>query len=303
MTTYRLGVNNCFAVKRWPEPEAWAAILTDRLGVGAVQHSLDLTDLGVGAAERKRQAALIREACARRGLELRSTFTGLAAYSSNLLLHPDAAVRDHAEEFFRRAIDFTAEAGGTAAGGHVGALSETDGRDPGRQAALSAELEQRLSNLSGHARERGLVAFYIENLPAVREPSTIDAVSRLLTDGNGGHVPVRVCLDVGHMCRPGASGEELDPYAWLRRLGARSGCVHLQQSDAEGDHHWPFTAAANAKGRIRAEAVLDALDQSSAAEVDLILEVIHPFEAEDETVLADLEASVAHWREALARHG
>ena len=28
MTTYRLGISTCFAVKRWPQPERWAALVT-----------------------------------------------------------------------------------------------------------------------------------------------------------------------------------------------------------------------------------------------------------------------------------
>ena len=46
----RLGVNTCFAVKRWPRPADWAPIVRDRLGLGLVQHSLDLVNLDAGPA-------------------------------------------------------------------------------------------------------------------------------------------------------------------------------------------------------------------------------------------------------------
>src|SRR4029450_3050714 len=42
--SYRLGINTCFAVKRWPEPELWAEIVRARLGLELVQHSLDLVE-------------------------------------------------------------------------------------------------------------------------------------------------------------------------------------------------------------------------------------------------------------------
>ena len=48
MTTYRLGINTCFAVKRWPQPERWAALVRDELGLDLVQHCLDLVDLAFG---------------------------------------------------------------------------------------------------------------------------------------------------------------------------------------------------------------------------------------------------------------
>ena len=101
MATYRLGINTCFAVKRWPQPERWAALVRD-LGLDLVQHSLDLVDLDAPPGEVAAQAARLREACAAAGLTLHSTFTGLAAYSSNLLLHPDPAARERARAWYRR---------------------------------------------------------------------------------------------------------------------------------------------------------------------------------------------------------
>ena len=79
--------------------------------------------------------------------------------------------------------------------------------------------------------------------------------------------------------------------------------MHLQQSDADADHHWPFTAERNAQGRIDAGRVLDALDASGAREVALVLEVIPSFEADDDRVVAELVESIAYWREALDAHG
>ena len=38
----RLGINDCFAVKRWPTAEDWGPIVRDRLGLTVVQHSFDL---------------------------------------------------------------------------------------------------------------------------------------------------------------------------------------------------------------------------------------------------------------------
>src|SRR2546423_6791181 len=109
----------------------------------------------------------------------------------------------------------------------------------------------------------------------------MDGVARLLTDGDALHVPIMLCLDVGHQCVPGTTGAERDPYAWLERLGSEAPVVHLQQSDGVGDHHWPFTEETNAKGRIRPDEVLAALDRSGATEVALVLEIVPPFEQDD----------------------
>ena len=302
MTSYRLGINTCFAVKRWPEPERWARLVAGELELDLVQHSLDLVDLNAPRAEVTDQGGRLRAACTSEGLTLHSTFTGLAAYSSNLLLHPDRRARDRAREWYRRAIGFTADAGGGSTGGHIGAFSVEDFRDRARKAQLWAELQESLAQLAAYAREQGLSSLLAENLAAAREPSTIAMIASLLTDGDRAHVPIMLCLDVGHQCAPGTAGADRDPYAWLERLGARAPVVQLQQTDGKADHHSPFTPETNATGIIEPAKVLAALDRSGAADVALILEIIPPFEQDDDQVLDDLRQSAAFWQVALRDH-
>jgi D-erythrulose 1-phosphate 3-epimerase len=300
MTVFRLGINTCFAVKRWPQPAAWAEVVRDELGLSLVQHCLDLADLDASDDDLVRQARAVGAACQDADLTLHSTFTGLAAYSTNLLLHPDQARRERAARWYRRAIDFTAAAGARSTGGHVGAYSVADWADAARRTRLWTALQDQLGELAAYARAAGLDSLMVENLASAREPSSIAGVGSLLTSGDAGHVPIVACLDVGHQCVAGATGAELDPYAWLTALGARAPVVQLQQSDAVADHHWPFTPAANAAGRISAPQVLRALANSGAAEVALILEIIHPFEASDDQVIAELRVSAEYWRGHLA---
>src|SRR5439155_26721936 len=147
-------------------------------------------------------------------------------------------------------------------GVNVGGFSVADGRDDARREQLWDGLRSDLGELAAYAGERGLEAFLFENMAARREPSTIAEAEALLAPAARGRAAVALCLDVGHQCVVGTSGDDRDPYAWLLRLGARSPVIHLQQSDAEADHHWPFTAERTAQGRIGAGRVLDALDAS-----------------------------------------
>ncbi len=292
----RLGINTCFAVKRWPRPADWAPIVRDRLGLGLVQHSFDLVPDGAAAGD---LAADVRTA----GIEIHSTFTGLAAYSGNLLLHPDAPGRAAARDWYRWAVRFSGALGARATGGHVGAFSVGDWTDPDRRRERWADLRASLAVLAADARAAGLEYFMIENLAAAREPSTMAMIGELLTEGDDARVPIRLCLDVGHMCVSGTSGPDRDPYAWLRALGRAAPVVQLQQSDPDGDHHWPFTPERNTAGRIDPDRVLEALGEGGVEETTLILELIPAFEQADDEVLDDLAASVDHWREALARWG
>ncbi|HWD95623.1 MAG TPA: TIM barrel protein [Acidimicrobiales bacterium] len=300
MTQFTLGVNNCFAVKRWPEPDVWAAIVKNELGLDLVQHSLDLVDLDGSTDELMAQANDVRTACDDNGLSMDSTFTGLAAYSSNLLLAPSAPARARALAWFKRALQLTAAIGARGTGGHIGAYSVTDFRNPVRRSELEISLSESLEELARFARELGLDYLLIENLATAREPSSMAGIAQLLTDGDESHVPIQLCLDVGHQCVSGSSGDESDPYAWLEQMSPVAPVIQLQQSDAEGDHHWPFTENANALGRIDAHRVLDAISRSGANEVSLVLEIIPTFEADDDEVLADMVASADYWRRALS---
>jgi sugar phosphate isomerase/epimerase len=299
----RLGINTCFAVKRWPRPEDWAPVVRDRLELRLVQHSLDLVDMAAMRADLDARGEAVTRVAADLGLELHSTFTGLAAYSANLLLSPDSTDRASALAWYRRAIAFTARAGGRATGGHVGAFSVADWREPARRLARWDALRAALGELAHDARNAGLAYLLVENLASAREPSTMAMIRELLTDSDLERAPIRLCLDVGHMCVPGTAGADRDPYAWLRELGTSAPIIQLQQSDPDGDHHWPFTNGYNAIGRITADRVIDALAEGGVEESALILEIIPPFEQDDDAVLDDLVASVVYWRDALARNG
>lgn len=299
----RLGITTTFAVKRWPRPEDWAPIVRDRLGLRLVQHTLDLVEPPLGVGSVVTRSGAVRRAIADHDLEVHSTITGRAASTRCLLLHPDPEVRTESRLFFHRAIAFTERVGGIATGGHLGALSSADAGAEATTAARWKELGTALVSLAIDARRSGLESFLVENRPSARETSTMAVVGNLLRDGDDLHVPVRLCLDVGHMCVAGAAGDDLDPYAWLRAFARVAPIVQVQQSDAIADRHWPFTEEWNRLGRIDADRVLDALGEGGAEDVVLMLEVSPASRQDDASVVDDLVASVAYWREALIRRG
>jgi sugar phosphate isomerase/epimerase len=271
----------------------------DELGLDTVELSLDLFENIEDQASRAEGVEQTRSVINDFGLRAETVFTGLAAYSSSLLMHPDAGRRRAAADWYLAVIDLAAALGARGAGGHVGAMSVADWADDARRAERWAGLRESLAGLAAAARSAGLEYLLVENLASQREPSTIAGIESLLTEGDAGHVPVRLCLDVGHQCVPGTSGDDRDPYAWLARFGGRLGEVQLQQADGVADHHWPFTPERNEGGLIDPGRVLDALAAAGAEDVLLILEVIPAFEQDDAEVLADLRASVEFWQAAL----
>jgi sugar phosphate isomerase/epimerase len=295
----RLGINNCFAVKRWPLPDEWCSIVRNDLGLDLVELSLDVLEGLRDPAGIERTIDATRLALSRHDLSVEATFTGLSAYSLNLLMHPDAEERNVAQTWFENVVDVTVALGARATGGHVGAMSVPDWSDPKTRADRWAALKEHLAALAAYARRAGLDYLMVENLVAVREPSSFAHIDDLLTDGDDENVPIKLCLDVGHQVVPGTAGAERDPYAWLERFGPRLVEVQLQQSDAAADHHWSFTPEHNAAGRIDARRVLDTLVASGAKDVLLILEIIPGWEDPDERVVSELQASVELWRNAI----
>jgi len=299
----RLGINTCFAAKRWPRPDDWAQKVHYDIGVDIVELSLDLMpDIGT-PAQRARIADQTLGALTRHSLRAETTFTGLSAYCDNLLMHPDAERRRAALDWYLAVVDLTARLGAKGAGGHVGAMSVADWSEPGRRGERWSGLQADLAEITGRARDAGLDCVLVENLASIREPSTMASVESLLTDGDAAHVPIRLCLDLGHQCVPGTTGADRDPYAWLQHFGSRLTEVQLQQSDGLADRHWPFTAERNRAGRIDPGRVLDTLADSGADDILLILEVIPAFEQDDEQVIRDLRESAAQWAAAMSERG
>jgi D-erythrulose 1-phosphate 3-epimerase len=293
-----LGINNCFAAKRWPEPGAWAAIIARNFKLRTVQFSLDLLDPRADRVAQDELCQQTREALSAEGLRLHSTFTGLIGYAQNLLTHPFLSCRIDALDWWDRAIQLSARLGAKVAGGHFGALSVADYQDSRRREYLRDFLLDALSHLSIRAKEVGVTTLLWEPMPILREaPATIRDALELHDRANiHAAVPIRYCLDLGHQCTAGVSGEDRDPYAWLRQVGSLCPCIHLQQTDGLGDRHWPFTAEFNRQGIIRPEKVLEALDKGDAKETTLVFEVIHAFEAQESQVIDDLSESVAYWQ-------
>jgi len=288
-------------VKRFPEPEVWSEIVATKLDVNLVQFSFDLLDPMVSVDILNESVQRIRDACERYGIRLQSCFTGSIGYSSNLLLHPSAIMREHAFEWYSRAIDLSRMLRVEHVGGHMGALTMKDFSDPQRRESLLANEIEYVRSLARLCGKAGLKTLLWEPMPVPREPpSTMREAKDVLQGLRGSPTPVRLCIDVGHACNPHATDlRDKDPYAWLTELGSESPCVHVQQTDGKQDRHWPFTVAFNKVGIINGEKVLSCLDKSGSREAYIYPELAPPFEQDDEQTIDDVFQTVQYWKEYL----
>ena len=112
-------------------------------------------------------------------------------------------------------------------------------------------------------------------------------------------VPLRIAIDLGHMVVRGREGDDLDPYAWLRKVSPKAGVFHLQQSNDKYDLHAAFTPEMNKTGRIDPKRAIDAIRSSGAEKAVLMFEIMHACEEDEKKVLADIRLSIDQWRAAL----
>jgi sugar phosphate isomerase/epimerase len=297
----RLGTNNFFAVKRWPEPEAWTEIVKNRLGLDLVQFNFDLLDPFTPQPTREFLAKRVLKAASDAGIQIQSTYTGGISYQQSLLLHPDPGMRAASLQWFENAMEISGVLGAEATGAIFGSMSSADFADLTRRENLIAGLVDSVCHLTRVAKEKGLRYFLWEASQVPKEiPSRVDDVLRLYETVNRcAALPVYFLLDVGHTCNHEATGKELDPYYWIERLAKICPMIHLQQTDGKFDRHWPFTREYNAQGIIKAERLFEALSRAGVEEVYLILETVHAFERRDADVLDELEQSSTYWKSAV----
>jgi len=294
-----LGVNNCWAVKRYVEPEEWVQITATEFDVDHVQFSFDMLDPRTEKSALDQMVSETLDCCANYGVKIHSCFTGLAAYSYNLLLHPNFALRRDAVDWYEKALILAAKLKSEAVGGHIGAFSVKDFGNKKRRSFLSSSLIETLKHLSFLGKKLGLKALLWEPMPISREPpSTIEEAKNLLSLSNeDSFIPIKLCIDVGHACNPKVkSKRNLDPYIWLKELGRESPCIHLQQTDGKADRHWPFTEEYNKLGIIKGDKLISALEDSGVEQTYLFLEIIHPFEYPEERVIKEIKESIQYWK-------
>ncbi len=299
MGRYILGVTNIWAAKRYIEPEEWVEITATKMDVDTVQFMLDTLDPAAHSPGVDEMIARTNDACQKYGVKIQSCFTGLAAYTYNLLMHPSADMRRYALDWYSGAFRLAARLGCESMGGATGALSIRDHSDPLRREFILSDMLTSVNSLGRLGRELGLKYFLLEPMPVPTEPpSTIEETRELLARANrNAPLPVKLCLDVGHICNPESkTKDDHNPYVWLERLGRESPVVHLQQTDGRTDRHWYFTEEYNKMGIIRPDKVISALERNGLDETYLFFECIGPFEQPGDHVVESMVESVRYWK-------
>ena len=305
MSKIILGINNCFALGRFPEPEEWLRVVKDELGLSNVQFSFDMLDPVIIDDEIVRdKCANIKKIADEKGVVIDTGSTGEVTHKFNSLLDPDPGMRRCYLRWYEKMIRAGSILGVEASGVYMGTLSRKDEGDPERKKFLISVLLEEIAYLTFIAKQEGQKYFLWENMSIPREPPcTIDETKELMERLNKiSHIPVNLCLDVGHGYYRSPDPRDRDPYTWLREFAHISPSIHMQQTDGKGSRHWPFTEEYNSQGVIVPEKVFETIEESGAEKTIIVFEFFYSAHAiPDESALDNLKISVDYWRKALQR--
>lgn len=293
-----VGLNLSFAVKRWLRPENLARMCKEDFGVAKVQFTWDLIDPWWPEQERDLLATQYRDAFAKRGVEITSSFGGVASYTYAQLLAPTREQREISLQFFKRAIDLTRALGAKVMGTPMGGMSYEDARNPAQREERYWDAISYLVQLAAYGREKGLEEIWIEATPLLTEFPHNPATSVKLMEDLAGktEIPIRLLIDWGHATMAPLLQEEADMELWLKKCAPYVGGIHLQQTDGQWDRHWDFTR----EGIITPSLIRRTLQAAGLEDMVQYLEVVTIFEEDDDAVLAGMKKTMEFLHQALA---
>lgn len=197
-----LTLDNCFAIKRWVEPETWGPLIKE-LGFDYIEASFDNEmDLLYSSKEYlkewfKRLAVVEKES----DVKVPNFFTGYQTYRTAGLAHPDEKMSKHLfENWMKPAIEILGKRG-SGIGFSFHAYPDNVLQDPELYEKETKRITQTMSELGRLAKNNGEINVCVEAMYAPHQtPFTIDGTYKFLKDiYTVAGYPIYTTVDVGHM--------------------------------------------------------------------------------------------------------
>lgn len=227
-----LAIDNCFASKRWTQPDEWASVIAD-LGVKYIECSADteLDPLYMGADYLQDWPTLVKAAQQKYGVKICNLYSGHGTYSTLGLAHTDPRVRQHLmEHWFKPLIRIAAQMdAGMGFFAHCFSVDTlTDGKKYGRHYDI---LIDELAELNGYAAEVGCKYLAIEQMYSPNQiPFTIFGTHLMLREvSRRSKLPFYFTEDVGHHCKKYVKPTRKDILDYFER---KDSSIWLGGSDA-----------------------------------------------------------------------
>jgi sugar phosphate isomerase/epimerase len=210
-----LAFDNCFAIKRWVEPDDWMAMIKD-LGVSCVEASTDneMDPLFEPRAYMDDWAARVMKLEKKHGMKVVNFYTGYQTYRTTGFAHPDERIRRKLIDEWHKVLADIAARIKAGIGFSFFAIPEKDLQDPERYGKTMSTVFSLMAELVSHAWDKGRVPISVEQMYAPHQPPwTIKGSEEYLRTlyGRTGK-PSYITIDLGHQIgqrrfvRPSSSG-------------------------------------------------------------------------------------------------
>ena len=297
--SFRLSLNTNPLVNRFAEPSDLIGAIAEEIGVGYIQLTHEFIDPNWPLPTRLRLTAEMARCCGAHGVQVTSLMTG--PYGRlNHFGHPDADVRRHYVDWFKRLAEIARDLDCPAIGTQYAILTYRDYDDEQRRAARLNQALECWREVAEHASSVGLEFLFWEPMSVGREIGhTIESTARLqdALDAADLATPLRPMIDIDHGDVTSADPADSDPYAWARAFAARSPIIHIKQSSMNKGGHWPFTADRNQDGRIVPDKLLAAVRAGGGVDNEFCMELaFREREPSDRSVIPMTRESVDFWR-------
>lgn len=196
-----LAIDNCFASKRWTNPNEWASVIAE-LGLHYIEASADneCDPLYMGEAYLKDWAETVSEACDKYDVQIANLYSGHGTYATLGLTHTDARIRDRFLNQWLKPMVLLAKSINAGLGFFCHAFSDSVLQDPVKYETYCEDLIKSLADLAIFARNNGEVILGLEQMYTPHQvPWTIDGARDMLRSIRArSHADFYITIDVGH---------------------------------------------------------------------------------------------------------
>jgi len=194
-----LAIDNCFAYKRWTDPDDWAKMIAES-GLRYVESSADTecdmlySDADYLAAWREK----IKKNCERYGIRVPCAYTGHGTYATLGLTHLDARCRERMlTKWMYPHIDNAADFG-QIAGFFCHAFDDTVLQDPATYQTFLDILYDQMTAIAVYAGEKGVLPSLEQMYSPQQYPWRIADAEDIVRKASRPGAPLYITVDTGH---------------------------------------------------------------------------------------------------------
>lgn len=196
-----LAIDNCFASKRWTEPEEWFSVIKD-LGVYHVETSADTESdpLYSTTDYLEEWVKKIRKLSEKSGVQVNNLYSGHGTYSTLGLSHTDGRIRKHIRDNWLKKMIDNAAALQAGLGFFSHAFNQSVLNNPEKYEAAKQELFQNLAYLADYGASMKIKAIGVEQMYTPHQiPWTVYGARELMQKVKRlSGSPFYITIDTGH---------------------------------------------------------------------------------------------------------